>query len=340
MKSPIVSICCITYNHEQFIAQALDGFVMQQTNFDFEIVISNDCSTDNTQFIIDSYKSKYPYLFKDISPKENQGMSKNFIYTLKNCNGKYVALCEGDDYWTDPLKLQKQVDFLEKNLEYSICFHPIHILLDDKQQIVDDFITKEVHNTTDVYDLIQGNYIHTGSVMYRNTRDALQELLNVPFVMDFVSHLIFAKYGKIKKLSEKMSVYRFGVGIWSKNDGDNKRILYSILVNDSLYSLFDGELKQIIIINIKSSILHIFSTDFYRKNKEYIEIFFQNNRIRNYHIFFDIINEYVSNQNKLRNYDKLLYENEILKKSYSYRVVSLLLLPFSLLKKLIRKFTK
>ncbi len=104
MNKPLVSICCITYNHEQFIAQAIEGFLMQQTNFDFEIVISNDCSTDNTQFIIDSYKSKYPYLFKDISPKENQGMSKNFMkkshnsslclmtYLLNLCREKYLFI--------------------------------------------------------------------------------------------------------------------------------------------------------------------------------------------------------------------------------------------------------
>ena len=102
MNNPFVSICCITYNHEQFIAQALEGFVMQQTNFDFEIVISDDCSTDTTRAIIEKYKEKYPLLFKDVSPSKNLGTMANFKQTLEACAGKYIALCEGDDYWTDP----------------------------------------------------------------------------------------------------------------------------------------------------------------------------------------------------------------------------------------------
>src|SRR5690554_2111531 len=123
MNKPLVSVFCVSYNHEQFIAQALDGFIMQQVDFDFEIVISDDCSTDNTRAIIEKYKNKYPHVFKDVSPQKNLGMQKNWMHTLSACTGTYIALCEGDDYWTDPNKLQKQVDFLEANEEYSLCVH-------------------------------------------------------------------------------------------------------------------------------------------------------------------------------------------------------------------------
>ena len=116
-----LSVICLTYNHEKFIRQALDGFVMQKTNFPFEVIVHDDASTDETAKIIREYEIKYPELIKPIYQKENlwqKGIpTKNYIYP--KINGKYVALCEGDDYWTDPLKLQKQVDFLEAHWCYS-----------------------------------------------------------------------------------------------------------------------------------------------------------------------------------------------------------------------------
>ena len=111
MNKPLVSIASITYNHEKFIAQAIDSFLMQETDFDFEIIIGEDCSTDDTLKIIKEYKAKYPDIIKLITSESNVGMMTNFIRTLEACSGKYIALCEGDDYWTDTLKLQKQVNF-------------------------------------------------------------------------------------------------------------------------------------------------------------------------------------------------------------------------------------
>ena len=122
MNNPFVSIYCITYNHEQFIAQALEGFVMQQTNFDFEIVISDDCSTDTTRAIIEKYKEKYPLLFKDVSPSKNLGMMANAKHTLEACAGKYIALCEGDDFWTDPLKLRIKTLAFNLQLQHDVKF--------------------------------------------------------------------------------------------------------------------------------------------------------------------------------------------------------------------------
>lgn len=120
---PLVSICCITYNHEAFISGAIDGFLKQETNFDYEIIIGEDCSTDNTRKIIDKYANKYPGLIQVITSDSNVGPVLNEYRTLLAAKGKYIAFCEGDDYWTDSLKLQKQVDFLEANTGYSVCFH-------------------------------------------------------------------------------------------------------------------------------------------------------------------------------------------------------------------------
>ena len=127
MNTPLVSICCITYNHAQFIRKCLDGFLMQQTDFPIEILIHDDCSTDGTTEIIREYEAKYPELIFPLYEEENQyqhGKAAEIdFYNYRRARGKYIAYCEGDDYWTDSLKLQKQVDFMEANPEYSVCFH-------------------------------------------------------------------------------------------------------------------------------------------------------------------------------------------------------------------------
>ena len=123
---PLVSICSITYNHAPYIRQCLEGFLMQKTSFPFEIIINDDCSTDGTTEIIQEYAEKYPDIIKPIFHDENQylkgvrGMFATFCYP--RAQGKYIALCEGDDYWIDPLKLQKQVDILEKSPHVTMVY--------------------------------------------------------------------------------------------------------------------------------------------------------------------------------------------------------------------------
>ena len=117
-KQIIVSIRCLVYNHEPYLRQCLDGFVMQKTNFRFEAIVHDDCSTDNSAKIIQEYAAKYPEIIKPIFETENQYSKHDGSLRRKMedaCKGKYIALCEGDDYWTDPLKLQKQVDILEND---------------------------------------------------------------------------------------------------------------------------------------------------------------------------------------------------------------------------------
>lgn len=131
MATPLVSICCITYNHAPFIRQCLDGFLMQKTSFPIEILIHDDCSTDGTTEIVKEYAAKYPDLIFPMYETENQYSKPNRqpidFYNYRRARGKYIAYCEGDDYWTDPLKLQKQVDFMEANPEYSLCVHGIEV---------------------------------------------------------------------------------------------------------------------------------------------------------------------------------------------------------------------
>ena len=123
---PLVSVVCTTYNHEKYIRQCLDGFVMQKTTFPIEIIVHDDASTDDTVRIVKEYEEKYPNLFNNIYRTENWYSRGKDIWGYlfdQKARGKYIALCEGDDYWIDPYKLQKQVDFLEGHPEYSMCFH-------------------------------------------------------------------------------------------------------------------------------------------------------------------------------------------------------------------------
>lgn len=144
MENPLVSICCSTYNHVNYLQDALDGFIMQRTNFDFEILIHDDASTDGTTDIVRRFEKQYPKLVKPIYQTENQyskGVSPGRI-NRDRAQGKYIALCEGDDYWTDPLKLQKQVDFLECNPEYSLCCHGFNVVDYDGMLIKTQVILK------------------------------------------------------------------------------------------------------------------------------------------------------------------------------------------------------
>lgn len=133
MKENImVSICCTTYNHENFIEDALKGFLKQNTKFTYEILIHEDASTDKTANILKVYEEKYPELIKVIYQKENQYSKKKYVsrFIFEKAKGKYLAICEGDDYWTDENKLQQQVEFLEKNNDYSAYYH--NVLVVDK----------------------------------------------------------------------------------------------------------------------------------------------------------------------------------------------------------------
>ena len=125
---------------------------------------------------------------------------------LNAAKGKYIALCEGDDYWTDPLKLQQQIDFLERHSDYSACFHPVQIWQEDRQELVEDSITRKVPATTSLDDLIVGNYIHTPSIVYRN-RTYPEWFQRVP-LGDYAIHCLNALDGKIFKLEQPMAVYR------------------------------------------------------------------------------------------------------------------------------------
>lgn len=252
-----VSCHVITYNHINYISKCIDGILMQETNFDFEIIIGDDLSTDGTRELLQKYALQYPDLIRlNLRKERGTGIpgKDNFLSTLNMCNGEYISLCDGDDYWTDPHKLQKQVDFLEQNKEYVLCFHKVDILKPDGS-IVDDFITVVPDNYEERKTLVSNaNYIHVPSVVFKNV---IQKHLNtIEFknspIGDYFLYIILSNYGKIGYLPEKMAVYRYGVGVYSSLDLF-KMIQADILLFTNLYSFEkDESVKEIFYNNIKS----------------------------------------------------------------------------------------
>ena len=223
---PVVSVCVVTYNHKHFIEQCIDGILNQKTNFPFELIIGEDDSKDGTRELCINYAEKYPDKIRLFLRNEKDKIwisgSKtgrfNFIENLKAAKGKYIALCEGDDYWTDPLKLQRQVDFLETNNDYKLCFHRSYLLKGNDKEV---FKIPDDQNTFKISDLIdKNNFIATCSVVFRKPDDFQipDWFYTLPFA-DLALYYLIVKEGDMYCLPEFMSVYRIHEGgLWSGSD--------------------------------------------------------------------------------------------------------------------------
>ena len=208
IDNPLVSILTITYNHENYIKYTLDGFILQKTLFNFEIIVADDCSTDNNQEIIKEYEEKYPNYIRGIYRGENFGAIKNYYDAINRCTGKYIALCEGDDYWTDPYKLQKQVDFMEANPDYSLICSNYYKKRDSKQ------ISVTIPSKIDYTNLLVGsNKIPTLSTLFRNNHyksynNDINPLDKNWKACDYPLWLYLSTKGRIKVLDDFTGVYR------------------------------------------------------------------------------------------------------------------------------------
>lgn len=220
---PLVSIGCITYNHEKYIRDALEGFLIQETDFPFQICILDDASTDDNVKIIKEYADEYPNLFKCFFLEENTWgkpyrLERAKPYLEARYKAKYIALCEGDDYWTDPYKLQKQVDFLEVNPDYALCGHRT-LMVDDKGNSLGKEMQGERTNQTYTrQDLVRyGIGGHTSSLVMRNVEDFSTSKLHPQFKI--------YEYGNGYFFDEIMSCYRVhDGGIFSPTSEMSRRL--------------------------------------------------------------------------------------------------------------------
>lgn len=260
-ENVLVSVYCLTYNHEKYIKNALEGFVNQKTNFKYEVIVHDDASKDGTANIVREYAEKYPDIIKPILQTENKYSQKiNILRTFitPEVRGKYLAICEGDDYWCSCDKLQKQVDFLESHPEYSACAHntKLYDMKTDEERIMYGAEDKIIRLEDVIFQ--GGTAYHTSSIMYKT-----EYLFNRPAYLDSIRGvgdyplaIFLTTQGKIKYFSDVMSVYRFNVpGSWTARQNRNQTItLYAQKIkmltaakeaNDKkYYQLFDEAIDQ------------------------------------------------------------------------------------------------
>lgn len=283
-----VSVLMITYNHEEFIEEAIESVLMQKTNFEYELVIGEDCSTDNTRNIVKAYKEKYPNIIKLNLQESNVRGRKNFISTFSLCRGEYIALLEGDDYWIDEYKLQKQVDFLDTNTDFTYCGHSYKryyqdsqsylgkIMYDDEEFILDDLLIADISN--------EGNkfILRTFTVMFRK-----YILDNPPSIWDKVPYgdyliqILALEKGKGKALKDIMGVYRINENsITQKNAREFLKL--NIQLRKYILGYVSDEYKSYVQESINNKILkdgYFELVDNFRSNiydKEIVDYFFKN----------------------------------------------------------------
>lgn len=219
-NTPLVSVRCLCYNHEKYLRDAIDGILMQETDFPFEVIIHDDASKDSSQSIIREYAEKYPQIIVPILQKENQysqgiKVSKTFVEPL--IRGKYCAVCECDDYWTDKHKLQKQVDFLEAHPDYSICGHSFMIVDSQGNNMCRDKRVKNGEHDISFEDIIMNKEMpQTATLVYRQKdKTEMPDFFGKALVGDYPLMLYMALRGKFRYMTDMMSCYRrHGNGSW------------------------------------------------------------------------------------------------------------------------------
>ena len=264
----------ITYNHEKYIRKAIEGVLMQNTNFPVELIIANDASNDRTDIVIRQYIKNHPKedIVKYFSHESNLGMMSNFIFAFEQCKGHYVAMCEGDDYWTDPYKLQKQVDFLEANTDYTLCFHQVEIL-EDRLFRISDLNESDNEETFCISDLAKRNFIHTPSVVFKNG------LINFPSwflkspVGDYPIHMFNAAHGKIRYFPQLMAVYRVHTGgVWSLKNPVEQIVQFKWVI-DKLDKYFNFKYHKEFYNQPFINKLYDCQLNYYKKERNFLKYF-------------------------------------------------------------------
>lgn len=231
---PKVSVVIVTYNHERYIAQTLGSVLSQQTSFPIEIIVGEDASTDRTREIILEFQARHPDQFRLFLHPRNVGMMENYVQVLSACRGQYVALLEGDDYWTDDTKLQQQADFLDAHPDCAICHHNAWRILEGSDAPPLPWHIKPFPRWQSLTDLLRQNVIVTATCMYRNGLfPRLPEWFTQAATFDWPLHVLNARHGRIAYLDKIMAAYRLHPqSVWSSTS--RFRQLQGMLTNAGL----------------------------------------------------------------------------------------------------------
>jgi glycosyltransferase involved in cell wall biosynthesis len=243
-----VSIAVITFNQEKYIAQAIDSILMQEVNFDYEIVIGEDCSTDRTRLIVQDFQKRYPDKIRLLLPDKHLGGAKNFALVLQACHGQYIAILNGDDYWTSPHKLQKQVDFLDENPECAMCFHNVRVVYEDGSREPYDFNPINQKEISTLEELLAGNFIQTCSAMFRrDLLDKVPDWLYTIVPQDWATYILITQHGMIGYINEVMGVYRrHSGGVFyrlNRIQHLEKAIRFYEVINEKLGLIYDKTIR-------------------------------------------------------------------------------------------------
>lgn len=254
MEEILVSIICNTYNHENYISDSIESFLMQKTKFKFEVLIHDDASTDKTAEIIRSYEEKYPNIIKPIYQEENQYSKGRDVFGInyKRARGEYIAFCEGDDYWIDPYKLQKQVEFLEQNPDFSACVHASVMINAENKKIISKIQPSKQNSELYMEDIIEGGggLVSTNSIVYRKNRTNIRPdffYKNKFSFLDYQLMILLLMLGKVYYLNEFMSVYRVNVpGSWTlRNASDSKESIMRLYEIISMLDMVNKETEYV-----------------------------------------------------------------------------------------------
>ena len=248
MNRPLVSIAIITYNHEKFVGNTLETVLMQKTTFPIEIIIGEDSSTDNTRKICNGYLNKYNDIIDLLLNRKKLGMFDNYTRTINACKGKYIAICEGDDYWTDPYKLQKQFDILEKNSKV-VAVVTNASKCDNNSKIIDDkgfdITCKEQTNVISLDDFFMNtNSYPTPTVMFRNDTDRLLEQLNYltnKYLADWILWILLHLKGDFYYLNESTACYRVNPNSVTHTVNEINRWKYDFIIRRKLREILPSE---------------------------------------------------------------------------------------------------
>ena len=284
-----VSICCLAYNHAPYIRECLEGFVSQKTDFKFEVLIHDDASTDETQKIIKEYEENYPNIIKPIYQTENQYSKThggiNLRFNFPRCNGDYIAMCEGDDYWSDKNKLQKQVDFLEANKDYSICWTKYLVKkqgkdsndLENPEWI--NLIEKEKDLSFDLNNIFTPYCTYTLTAMFRVEGFDFKLFNDLKYIKDNTLYAICLTQGKGMLLDFYSAVYRMHEGgVYSNASEYKQRYLSYLNLNEIVEKIPGCDTPNL--RNVRDVLLRLsFRTHPSQKSKDYFMLILEGFKI-------------------------------------------------------------
>lgn len=241
--APKVSVCMLAYNNAPYVEQAIQSVLDQQVNFNVQLVICEDASTDNVAEKIMGFKDTSSVHIDVHFNKENVGLTVNFASGISRCAGEYIAILDNDDYWTDPRKLQKQVEYMEANPSVVICYHPVELLINGVLK-PDEFRRPSL--ISDINELAKGNFISSQSIMFRASafEGFPPEYFSSP-VNDYFLLMLLAKNGLIGRIDECMAVYR----IHSKSDWSSRRDQDPAILKylECMIGLFEADINELLI---------------------------------------------------------------------------------------------